>query len=161
MQDLKAACEEAGLERVSTYIASGNVVFKTNKPAPTAKALITRLMRDRFGLGKNHTLIRTPGGLAKVIAGNPFAAAALERPNRLMFNFLDGRPPAGVAEALAAYRGPERLRLDGEHLYIDYAEGIARSKLTGFLDRELKVPATARNWNTTNRLLDMARALES
>jgi uncharacterized protein (DUF1697 family) len=161
MRELEAACEEAGLERVSTYIASGNVVFRTNKPAPTVKSLITQLMRDRFGLGKNHTLIRTPGGLAKVIAGNPFAAAALERPNRLMVNFLDGRPPAGVAEALAAYRGPERLRLDGEHLYIDYAEGIARSKLTGFLDRELKVPATARNWNTTNRLLDMARALES
>jgi uncharacterized protein (DUF1697 family) len=161
MQELKATCEEAGLERVSTYIASGNVVFATDKPAPTVKALITRLMRDRFGLGKNHTLIRTPRGLAKVIAGNPFAAAAIERPNRLMVNFLDGRPPAGFAEALSDYRGPERLRLDGEHLYIDYAQGIARSKLSGFLDRELKVPATARNWNTTNRLLDMARALES
>jgi uncharacterized protein (DUF1697 family) len=161
MPDLKAACEEAGLERVSTYIASGNVVFKTDKPAATVKSLITQLMRDRFGLGKNHTLIRTPGGLAKVIAGNPFATAAMERPNRLMVNFLDGRPPAGFPEALAAYRGREQLRLDGEHLYIDYVEGIARSKLTGFLDRELRVPATARNWNTTNRLLDMARALES
>jgi uncharacterized protein (DUF1697 family) len=161
MQDLKAACEEAGLERVSTYIASGNVVFETDKPAPTVKTLIMRLMRDRFGLDKNHALIRTPRALAKLIAGNPFAAAAVERPNRLMINFLDGRPPSGFAEALFAYRGPERLRLDGEHLYIDYREGIARSKLTGFLERELKVPATGRNWNTTNRLLDMARALES
>lgn len=161
MQELRAACEEAGLERVSTYIASGNVVFKTDEPAPTVKTMITQLLRERFGLGKNDTLIRTPRGLAQVIAGNPFAAAATQRPNRLMVNFLDGRPPAGFAEALSAYRGPERLRLDGEHLYIDYAEGIARSKLSGFLDRELSVPATARNWNTTNRLLDMARALES
>ena len=27
-------------------------------------------------------------------------------------------------EALAAYRGPERLRLDGEHLYIDYVVAL-------------------------------------
>ncbi len=110
MQELKAACEEAGLERVSTYIASGNVVFRTDKRRTTVKTLITQLMRERFGLAKNHALIRTPRGLAKVIAGNPFAAAAVERPNRLMVNFLDGRPPAGFAEALFAYRGPERLR---------------------------------------------------
>ncbi len=160
MQDLKAACEEAGLKRVATYIASGNVVFETDKPAPAVQTLIMQLLRDRFGLDKNHTLIRTSRDLAKVITGNPFVAAAVERPNRFMINFLDGRPPAGFAEALLAYRGPERLRLDGEHLYVDYADGIARSKLTGFLDRELKIPATARNWNTTNRLLDMARALE-
>src|SRR6202140_1304472 len=68
MQDLKAACEKAGLERVSTYIASGNLVFETDKSALTVKTLITQLLRDRFGLTKNHTLIRTPRNLAKVIA---------------------------------------------------------------------------------------------
>jgi uncharacterized protein (DUF1697 family) len=124
------------------------------------KALLTQLLRDRFGLTRNHTLIRTPRSLAKVIARNPFAVAAAERPNWLMVNFLDGLPPHGTADALGAYRGPERLRLDGEHLYIDYAQGMARSKLTAFLDKSLQVPATGRNWNTTNRLLEMARALE-
>jgi uncharacterized protein (DUF1697 family) len=161
MQDLKAACEKAGLERVSTYIASGNLVFETDKSAPAVKTLITQLLRDRFGLTKNHTLIRTPRNLAKVIAGNPFAAAATQRPNLLMVYFLDGPAPAGLADALSAYQGPERLRLDGEHLYVDYAQGIARSNLTPFLGKALKVPATARNWNTTNRLLEMARALEA
>jgi uncharacterized protein (DUF1697 family) len=160
MQELKAACAEAGLGRVSTYIASGNVVFETDKSAPAAKSLLTELLRDRFGLTRNHTLIRTPHSLAAVIAGNPFAAAATERPNWLMVNFLDGLPPAGVADALRAYRGPEQLRLDGAHLYIDYAQGVARSKLTAFLDKTLQVPATGRNWSTTNRLLEMARALE-
>jgi uncharacterized protein (DUF1697 family) len=161
MQDLKAACAEAGLNQVSTYIASGNVVFETHKSAAAVKSLITDLLRDRFGLAKNHTLIRTPGKLAKVIAGNPFATAAANRPNLLMVNFLDGLPQPGAADALAAYDGPEQLKMDGDHLYIDYAEGVARSKLTAaFLDKALKVPATGRNWNTTNKLLGMARALE-
>jgi uncharacterized protein (DUF1697 family) len=78
-----------------------------------------------------------------------------------MVNFLDSRPPTGAAAALAAYDGPERLHLDGDHLYVDYGEGVARSKLTpAFLDKALKVAATGRNWNTTNKLLEMARALE-
>jgi uncharacterized protein (DUF1697 family) len=160
MQELKAACMKAGLARVSTYIASGNVVFESDKSASAVKHLLTELLRERFGLTRNHTLIRTPQSLAAVIAGNPFAAAAAERPNWLMVSFLDALPPAGVADALRAYPGPEQLRLDGEHLYIDYAQGVARSKLTGFLNKTLRVPATGRNWNTTSRLLEMARALE-
>jgi uncharacterized protein (DUF1697 family) len=160
MQDLKAACEMAGLRQVSTYIASGNIVFATDQSAAAVKALIAKLLRDRFALPKTHTLIRTPRELAKVIAGNPFAAAAAKRPNLLMVNFLDGLPPPGAAAALAAYDGPERLRLDGDHLYIDYADGVGRSKLTpAFLAKVLQVPATGRNWNTTNKLLQMARAL--
>jgi uncharacterized protein (DUF1697 family) len=161
MQDLKAACTKAGLKRVATYIASGNVVFETDRSAPEVKILLTQLLRDRFGLTRNHALIRTPRSLAKVIAGNPFAAAAAERPNWLMVSFLDGLPPSGVAEALCAYQGPERLKLDADHLYIDYTQGVARSKLTAFLGKTLKVPATGRNWSTTNRLLEMARALEA
>jgi uncharacterized protein (DUF1697 family) len=161
MRDLKAACEKAGLQRVSTYIASGNLVFVSDESKEAIKTLIADLLRDRFGLGRNHTLIRTPKDLAKVIAANPYADAAKVRPHWLMVNFLDGRPHAGAAAVLAAYSGPERLHLSGQHLYIDYGEGVARSKLTpAFLDRALKVPATARNWNTTSKLLEMARTRE-
>jgi len=56
----------------------------------------------------------------------------------------------------------ERLHLDGPHLYIDYAAGIARSKLTpALLDRALGVAATGRNWNTCNSLLQLAARLEA
>ena len=161
MTALKAACEAAGLNRVSTYIASGNLVFASDKSAAAVKTVIADLLRDRFGLTKTHAFIRTPDELARVIAGNPFADAAAERPNLLMVNFLGGRPQAGTADALGAFGGPERLHLDGDHLYVDYAKGVARSKLTpAFLDKALKVPATGRNWNTVNKLLDMARALD-
>jgi uncharacterized protein (DUF1697 family) len=158
MKDLKAACEDAGLQKVSTYIASGNVVFGTDKSAAAVKTLLTDLLRVRFGLIKNHVLIRTPERLARVIARNPFVDAAAERPNLLMIAFLDGLPYAGAAAALAAFEGPERMHLDGDHLYVDYAQGVARSRLTpAFLDKALKVAATSRNWNTANTLLKMAR----
>lgn len=162
MAALRAACEAAGLERVSTYIASGNIVFSSPQTAAAVKTLIAGLLHERFGLTKNHVLVRTPEKLAQAIAANPFADAAATRPNLLMLTFLDGPAAEGAAQRLADHRGPERLHLDGEHLYIDYAEGVARSKLTpAFLDRALQVPATARNWNTANTLLGMVRALEA
>jgi uncharacterized protein (DUF1697 family) len=159
MLELKSACEEAGLNRVSTYIASGNLVFDSDKPAAAVKGLIADLLRDRFGLVKNHTLIRTPDDLARVIAGNPFADAAAEWPNALMVYFLDGIP---LQTGVSAFQGPERLHLDGDHLYVEYVEGVAKSKLTpAVLDKMLKVPATARNWNTTNNLLKMVREIQA
>jgi len=161
MRELREACTQAGLEQVSSYVASGNLVFASGKSATAVKALIAGLLRDRFGLGKNHVIIRTPAELAKVVAGNPFPDAAEARPNLMHVSFLEDRPQAGAAAALAAYKGPERLHLDGDCLYVDFAEGVARSKLTtSFLDKALKVAATARNWNTVNKLLEMARAIE-
>ena len=160
MSELKAACEAAGLRRVSTYIASGNIVFESAKPASAVQGLVSGLLRERFGLTENHTVIRTEDALARAIARNPFADAAKERPHLLLLVFLEGVPPAGAAEALARYEGPERLRLDRDQVYIDYREGVARSKLTpAFVGKALKLQGTARNWNTSNTLLGMARAL--
>lgn len=161
MTALKAACEAAGFGRVSTYIASGNVVFDSDGSATDAKVRLLGLLKDRFGLTDNHCMVRTPDQLEKVMAANPFMDAAASRPNLMLVGFLDGVAPAGAAAALAAYQGPERWHVDGDHIYLDYAGGVGPSKLTPvYLTRMLKVPFTARNWNTTGKLLTMARALE-
>jgi uncharacterized protein (DUF1697 family) len=158
MAELKAACGEVGLARVETYIASGNLVFESDLSAASVKELIAGVLRERFGLAANDPLIRTPAALAVAIEGNPFADAAAERPNLLQLTFLDSAPDEAAAAALAAYHGPERLHLAGDHLYIDFVEGIARSKLTpAFLAKALRGPATGRNWNTANKLLALAQ----
>ncbi len=159
MKELKAACEAAGLQRVATYIASGNLVFAHDGTADQAQAIIAEILRDRFDLTKNHTIIRTPDSLAQALAANPFADAAAGRPSSLMLHFLAGTPPATAAEALAAWGGPERIHLAGQHLYIDYVEGAGRSKLTpAYLERAVAVVGTARNWNTAQKLLEMAQS---
>ena len=159
MKDFKSACEEAGLLKVSTYIASGNLLFDHDGTADQAREIVTQVLRDRFGLVKNHAIIRTPDQLAKALDANPFADAAAERPKQLLLHFLGGSPPAGALEKLKALTGPERLHLDGVHLYVDFIDGVAKSKLTpAVLDRMLSVPAPARNWNTANTLLELARA---
>lgn len=160
MKELRAACEAAGLAKVQTYIASGNLVFETPLSADEAKGVVAAVLRDRFGLAKNHTIIRTPGQLAAAIAANPFPDAAAERPSSLLLTFLEAVPPdpAASAEAFAKWTGPERIHLEGDHLYVDFVAGIGTSKLTpAFGERALKVAGTARNWNTSQKLLEMAR----
>jgi uncharacterized protein (DUF1697 family) len=158
MKELKAACEDAGLRDVSTYIASGNLVFEHDGGADHVRSLIAGILRDQFGLTKNHTIIRTPDALARALADNPFPDAASERPSSLTLQFLEAVPPAGATEALAAWSGPERLHLSEDHLYIDYVAGAGTTKLTAaFLERALKVAGTARNWNTAQKLLEMTK----
>ena len=157
MKDFKSACEEAGLLKVSTYIASGNLLFDHDGTAEQARDIVTTVLRERFGLVKNHPILRTPKQLAAALAANPFADAAQERPKQLLLYFLAAVPPAGTAEKLKGWTGPERLHLDGDCLYVDFTEGVAKSKLApAALDRLLTVPATARNWNTANTLLELA-----
>ena len=34
--------------------------------------------------------------------------------------------------------------------------GMARTKLPGYLGRQLKIPMTVRNWNTINKLIELS-----
>ncbi len=162
MKELKAACEAAGLRNVQTYIASGNLVFESPLAADQAKELVATILRDQFGLTRNHTIIRTPEQLAAAIEANPFADAVAVKPAGVMLHFLEAAPPdpQGAAERLAAWK-PERVHLAGDHLYVDFTvgPGAGETKLTpAFLERTLKVAGTARNWNTVLKLLEMARS---
>jgi uncharacterized protein (DUF1697 family) len=159
MKALRAACEAAGLLRVETIGASGNVVFESALGAKAAEAAVAAVLRNSFGLSKNHAIVRSADDVARAMAANPFVDAARERPSLLTLFFMAGEPRADAARVFADHAGPERARLLDDVLYVDFVNGAGRSKLTpAFLDKALKTPATARNWNTCGKLLAMARA---
>jgi len=85
MSNLKAMCEAIGFQTVRTYIASGNVVFRSAWSELEVKtALETRLQADA---GKAvGVAVRTAAEIAEVLAENPF----LDVPeNRVVAIFLD------------------------------------------------------------------------
>jgi uncharacterized protein (DUF1697 family) len=56
---------------------------------------------------------------------------------------------------------PEELRVHGRELYIYYTNGMARPKLSlPLVERTLRTSGTSRNWNTVQKLLEMAGKLE-
>lgn len=149
MTDLRAMCEAAGLRNVTTYIASGNVVFDAPGTAAKAKSALEAALA-RYAGKPVGVAIRTAAEMAQVLTDNPFPDAA---PNRVVAIFLDAAPPADTL-ATVRHRVDEEIALGAREIYVHYGEGMASSKLV--------IPAakagTARNLNTVAKLAAMAAA---
>jgi uncharacterized protein (DUF1697 family) len=150
MTELKSMCDAAGFKSVATYIASGNVVFKSSLPESKVKATLEAALADYAGKPVA-VLVRTAAEMAAVLASNPFS----EMPgNRTMAIFLDGPPPASALQAVSG-QAKEQLSLGNREIYAYYPDGAGVSRL--------KISAakngTARNMNTVAKLAGMAAAL--
>lgn len=150
MSELKALCEAAGLERVRTYIASGNVVFCSDRAEAEVKAAIEAGLQAYAGKPMG-VLVRTASEMAAVLSANPFPDRAA---NRTVAIFLDAPPPSDALSRAAGVNG-EEMRLGQREIYVHYGDGMA--------DSRLRIPAaaagTARNMNTIAKLAEMARDL--
>jgi uncharacterized protein (DUF1697 family) len=155
MPKLRAALESAGFDDVRTYLQSGNVVLSSRaNPADTVR----RVIAEEFGLDIA-VVTRTRAEIAKVVAHDPLANVAKD-PKRYQVSFCDAKPSrdfVGVVEAAAA--PGERVVVHGREIYAWHPDTVARSKLWAVLaGQKLGVTATARNWTTVQRLLELADA---
>ncbi len=147
-----------GGEDVSTYVQSGNVVFKSSAaPSKVAEAVEERLKLD-LGL-EVPVIMRSRVQLAKLLTANPFAAAESE-PTKLHVTFLAGRPHRAGARALNALdHGADRFHIVGREIFAHLPNGYAGTKLTNALfEKHLRVAATSRNWRTVTKLAELASA---
>jgi uncharacterized protein (DUF1697 family) len=150
MADLMRIANELKLGSPRTYIASGNLVFTSNKSERALKSALEEGIGKHWGVPVD-VLIRTAGEMAEAVKANPFGD---EPGNRVAAIFLD-EPPA--ADALDAAKGmaDERMALGAREIYVHYPSGMGRSKL--------RIPAaakgTARNLNTVTQLAKMAEEI--
>ena len=157
MPALREALGEAGFTDVQTYVQSGNVVLASeSKPDQTARK-VERVIAERFGL-EIPVVVRTKAELARVAKKNPLAKVAKD-PKRYQVTFLEKKLDAASVRRLeAAVAGKEQLVVDGREIYAWHDAGVARSRLWAALaDRRLGVTATARNWTTVEKLLELAK----
>lgn len=159
MPELRSALESLGLEDVVTYIQSGNVVFRNRGGrAPQLAGRIERQIAEAFGI-EVVVILRTPAELAKIARGNPFLRSGAD-PSKLHVLFLSGKPTTKAVEQLDPKRSPpDEFKLAGREIYLHMPNGFGRSKLTvDYFERRLGVDASARNWRTLTKLLDLAGA---
>lgn len=160
MQDLRDGCEAAGLAGVRTYIQTGNLILKTRRTAKSVQTTVEQVLLG-FGL-TNQVFLRTPEQLAAIVTALPFPEAAAEHPGELCVCFMAGAPDPQHLAGLNAYPGPEKLAWIGGDLCVDYADGVAGSKLMpAVIERRLATSCTARNWNTVQKLLAMAATFDA
>ncbi len=158
MAELRAACAEAGLGDVQTYIQSGNVVLDGDDAA-AVETTLERLIADRFKLDVP-VVVRTAAQWKALIEACPFPAEAEAAPKALHL-LVCKKPPAqdAVEALLERAKHSEKIAAWEPEIAIHFGGGVADSKLTPTLiDRLVGSPATARNWNTVQALDEMARA---
>lgn len=147
MTELKAMCEAEGLAKVQTYIASGNVVFSTDRSAATVKAALEKRLQAYAGKPVG-VILRTAQEMATVLKSNPFPKSP---PNWTVAIFLDDAPPPNALDTIRGQQD-EEIRLGKREIFVAYGAGMGRSKL--------RIPAaangTARNINTIARLVELA-----
>jgi uncharacterized protein (DUF1697 family) len=156
MAKLREALKEAGFDDVRTHLQSGNVVLSSKtKPEQTVRKC-ERLIKAEFGL-EIDVVVRTPAELARVVKRDPLGKVATD-PKRYQVSFLAGQLPAASRRKLdEAVEAPEQLVVSGREVYAWHPKGVARSKVWALLaGRNLGVTATARNWTTVTKLLEMA-----
>jgi uncharacterized protein (DUF1697 family) len=157
MAALRDALTAAGFENVQSYIASGNLILDSADDEAATQQRINGLLQAQFGLSGARTLLRDVTTLQRLIKTNPFSDTARHHPEKLHVHFLLAAPQPNAETNLTSYKGPERLRLDGQHLTVDYVNGAGTSSLTArFLETALGTTGTSRNWNTVLKLAEMA-----
>ena len=147
MATLKSLCEKAGLTKVRTYIASGNIVFESRLAEHRVKALLESRLQALTG-ARARVLVRTREEMSALLRGNPFA----DRPaNRTIALFLDEAPPAD-AIGKAKHLTTEEIVCGKREIYLFYPDGMGRSKLS----LPEMTQGTARNLNTVAKLVEIA-----
>jgi uncharacterized protein (DUF1697 family) len=161
MRDLKTLLEGLGLSNVQTYIQSGNVVFQTDRTdLPTLAQEIGAAIGESHGFEPQILLLRLVD-LQTAVAHNPFPATD-DQHKTLHFYFLEHIPPNPDLAMLEAIKSDsEQFALIDSVFYLHAPDGIGRSKLAAKVERALGVAATARNWRTVSKVLEMSTAVST
>jgi uncharacterized protein (DUF1697 family) len=162
MANLRAVYESVGLAGAQTLLQSGNVVFWTDEDTTALAGRIEAAIEARFGFHAA-VILRTQAELNEIINGHTFSAGKLAEPNKIAVAFLAEAPSVAALNTLnEAHDGPEIIHSRGRELYIYYAEGMGRSKLTNnLIEKRLNTTSTVRNWNTINRLHALAASFDA
>jgi uncharacterized protein (DUF1697 family) len=152
MADLKALAEGLGLKNPRTYIASGNLLFTSDKPEEELRRMLEDELRASMAKDVS-VMLRTSHEMEAIVDANPFA----QYPgNHVQAFFMNKAPPKDLLESARNKADDERLAAGVREVYVAYGEkGIGRSRL--------RIPAaeagTARNMNTVAKLAALAREL--
>lgn len=154
MEELRECFESLGLERVRTYIQSGNVVFEHRTANVTSLVeSMEKGINAKFGIDV-HVIVRTREEMSRIIENIPFGAREQERAHVTLLSAEPELVPTREIEEVKDRM--EKFLVSGREVYLYCPNGYGKSKLSNsFFERKLRVSATTRNWRTVNILYRM------
>jgi uncharacterized protein (DUF1697 family) len=103
-------------------------------------------------------ILRTRDEIAKILSGNPLLKKKGIHLTKLHVTFLESAASKEGLEKLSEIKADDdEFRAAGREIYLHCPDGYGRTKLSNnAIERALAVRATTRNWNTVNKLYEMA-----
>ncbi len=148
MDRLRQIFELLPIKNVSTFIASGNVLFESAAAAIHLEASIELQLRKHLDYPVA-TFIRTIPELQKVAAHDPFQGEE----GTLYIGFLKRQPPAAAVRTLTAGSNEvDRFQVTGREVYWLGKAGFSGSTFSGAKLEKIVGPATLRNITTVRKL---------
>jgi uncharacterized protein (DUF1697 family) len=159
MDRLIKGVSAAGLGEARYLLQSGNLIFpEARMPVSELRMAIEELIRDDFGV-ETVVIVRRPAELTQLLARVPFGVPEGGSIQISMWN--DAHDEAGYESLQAGDYGEDRLHLLEREAVMRFSSNARASRLgNALIERRLRVPATARNIRTLERLLDLSRQAE-
>jgi uncharacterized protein (DUF1697 family) len=157
MADLKSCFEGMGLHDVTTYIQSGNVLFRAGeRDGEKLSRRIEKTLSGRFDYASRIVLV-TRDQLERIVEEAPRGFG--KAPDKFRYDVIFLRKPMTSKAALESVSAKDGV--DAAHAGKDalYFSRLTRKASQSHLARIIKLPVyrfmTIRNWNTTTKLLGM------
>lgn len=159
IRDVREVFRAAGAANATSYLQSGNIVFDAD-PRDVS------ILADRAGreLGKRlgetpEILVRTMSRLAELAERSPFGGMQPSATLKLYVTFLSRKPRRRLSFPLVSrVEALEVLGIEEREVFL-----TSHPKPNGFfgfpnnfVEKELGVVATTRNWSTITKLVDFA-----
>jgi len=162
MTDLKALYENLKFKNVSTYIQSGNVIFKRKRQSDEVLAKkIQNAIYEKYSF-EVPVIIRNVEELKNTIATNPFLKEKNINEEKLHITFLEKLPDKAKVHIIKNIDySPDKFIIIDKEIFLYCPNGYGITKLSNnFFENNLKVTATTRNWKTVNKLVEIADDLK-
>lgn len=156
MLDLKKIFESAGMRNVSTYIQSGNVIFESNlKEKEVLESKIEKKLHKSLSTDVL-VFTREVEELNMMIDSDPFQKLNGKGEGKFYVTFLkDDLKPNISLPYFSSKKDVEIIHCFGGELYSISHEVKGQFGFPNlFIEKEFKVKATTRNWNTLNKIVD-------
>ena len=161
MATLKECLEESGFSDVSTYIASGNIILKSDKSAASIKAQIEKMLPRKFKLDSDlvKVLVLSRNELQSVIGNKPKGFGEQVKKYHSDAIFLIDITAVRAMPAFSPRSGVDKV-WPGKGVI--YSQRLSSMRTKSRLNRIMGTPVyrsmTIRNWNTTTKLLELMGA---
>lgn len=157
MIEVREMMTRIGFKNVRTYIQSGNIIFKSElNSTKELQGLIHRAIEETFGFDVP-VLVKTANEIRGVLLKNPYNNENDLAHNRVYFVLLQDTPDAELVKTFKRMNFPnEKFRVSDTCVYLCCENGYGKAKLSNnMIERKLEVKATARNYRTMNKLLEI------